>query len=152
MCGMKCLIGKKIKSLAFSKDRQTLTIQTSVVRSARDRVCDGAERDYRFDTTADCCSSTWWDGIDDENNLIGGIVINAEDIPMPERPCRNCGSRHSHTGAVPFRKYESNPHDVVAYYGVKITTDRGIAVIDFRNDSNGYYGGDYELVDDFREN
>ena len=29
----------------------------------------------------------------------------------------------------------------VQYYGVKITTEHGRALIDYRNDSNGYYGG-----------
>jgi hypothetical protein len=27
------------------------------------------------------------------------------------------------------------------YYGVKITTEAGRAMIEFRNESNGYYGG-----------
>ena len=31
--------------------------------------------------------------------------------------------------------------DEVQYYGLKITTERGRAMIDYRNDSNGYYGG-----------
>ena len=31
--------------------------------------------------------------------------------------------------------------DVVAYYGCKISTNRGEILIDYRNDSNGYYGG-----------
>ena len=37
-------------------------------------------------------------------------------------------------------------HDVMAYYGLGITTEHGTAVVDFRNDSNGYYGG-YLLVE-----
>jgi hypothetical protein len=36
--------------------------------------------------------------------------------------------------------FHSDP-DVLSYYGCKITTTNGIAVIDYRNDSNGYYGG-----------
>jgi len=36
--------------------------------------------------------------------------------------------------------YRKNP-DCVAYYGLKITTEKGRAMIDYRNDSNGYYGG-----------
>jgi hypothetical protein len=31
--------------------------------------------------------------------------------------------------------------DVLAFYGCKISTDGGEIVIDYRNDSNGYYGG-----------
>jgi hypothetical protein len=38
--------------------------------------------------------------------------------------------------------------DVVAYYGLKITTETGIAVLDYRNDSNGYYGGSLEVVEE----
>lgn len=36
--------------------------------------------------------------------------------------------------------------DCVEYYGLKITTDKGRAVIDYRNNSNGYYGGSLELA------
>ena len=36
--------------------------------------------------------------------------------------------------------------DCVKYYGLKITTEHGRAVIDYRNDSNGYYGGSIELL------
>lgn len=35
--------------------------------------------------------------------------------------------------------------ECVAYYGLKITTEKGRAVIDYRNDSNGYYGGSLML-------
>lgn len=38
--------------------------------------------------------------------------------------------------------------DVVAYYGCKITTDKGVIIIDYRNDSNGYYGGNLSWPDD----
>ena len=33
-------------------------------------------------------------------------------------------------------------------YGVKITTDKGHIVIDYRNASNGYYGGNLSWPDD----
>jgi hypothetical protein len=36
---------------------------------------------------------------------------------------------------------EMPDRDVVAYYGLKVTTDKGEMVVDYRNDSNGYYGG-----------
>ncbi len=34
------------------------------------------------------------------------------------------------------------------YYGCKITTDKGHIIIDYRNESNGYYGGDIVWPDD----
>ena len=33
-------------------------------------------------------------------------------------------------------------------YGLKITTDKGDLVIDYRNSSNGYYGGNLSWPDD----
>lgn len=36
----------------------------------------------------------------------------------------------------------------MAYYGCKITTGKGYALIDYRNSSNGYYGGSLSWPDD----
>jgi hypothetical protein len=70
----------------------------------------------------DCCSTSWIESIDIPDNLLG-TVQSVEDIDMPD------------LGNQP-------DHDVMSYYGLKIVTDRGHAVIDYRNDSNGFYGGD----------
>jgi hypothetical protein len=73
-------------------------------------------------TDADCCSYTWIEHIELPALGFPAQVVAVEDIDMPD------------LGDMPER-------DVVAYYGCKITTDRGEIVIDYRNDSNGYYGG-----------
>lgn len=39
-------------------------------------------------------------------------------------------------------------YDVVAYYGCKISTNKGDIVIDYRNSSNGYYGGNLAWPDE----
>lgn len=39
----------------------------------------------------------------------------------------------------------TNEDACIAYYGMKITTEKGRCVIDYRNSSNGYYGGSLEL-------
>lgn len=70
---------------------------------------------------ADCCSYTWIEGIDMPDVLLG-TVRAVEDIPMPD-----LGS--------------PDEYGVIAYYGCRITTERGVCVIDYRNESNGYYGG-----------
>ena len=74
----------------------------------------------------DCCSGSWFESIDDPAALLG-TVRDVEEIPMPD------------LGDQP-------DHDVMQYYGLKITTERGRAVIDYRTDSNGYYGGYLEVV------
>lgn len=55
-----------------------------------------------------------------------GTVTNVQEAEMPELG-------------------DPDEHTTRAYYGLAITTEHGTATIDYRNDSNGYYGG-YLLV------
>lgn len=78
----------------------------------------------------DCCSTTWVENIEAPEILIGAEVLTVENIDMPD-----LGS--------------PDEYDVVAYYGLKIVTNRGHCVIDYRNNSNGYYGGDISWPGDY---
>jgi len=80
----------------------------------------------KLSAKGDCCSYSWIEGIDLPNAL-QGRVLAAESILMPD--LGNVGTA------------KCNNVDKVNYYGLKITTENGIAVIDYRNSSNGYYGG-----------
>jgi hypothetical protein len=71
---------------------------------------------------ADCCSETWIEHVILPERGFPALVLDADDIEMPD------------LGEMPDR-------DVVAYYGFKAVTDKGEIVVDYRNDSNGYYGG-----------
>ena len=71
---------------------------------------------------ADCCSYTWIEHVELPARGFGSVVISAEELDMPD------------LGDMAGR-------DVMQYYGFKIVTDRGELIIDFRNESNGYYGG-----------
>jgi hypothetical protein len=74
----------------------------------------------------DCYSQSWVEEVQGIEQLIGARVVSIEDVgDMPEKK----GNRYDH--------YEEE----MAYYGCKITTDKGYALIDYRNSSNGYYGG-----------
>lgn len=74
-----------------------------------------------LETEGECCSHTWIEHIENEMAL-AGLVTSVEDIPMPDL---------------------GNPdqYDVIRYYGLKIVTENGTSIIDYRNNSNGYYGG-----------
>lgn len=72
----------------------------------------------------DCCSYTWIEHI--ELVSFPAKVMNVEDIDMP-----NLSSSEE----------EEQSGDYIEYYGCKITTDKGHIIIDYRNSSNGYYGG-----------
>ena len=71
---------------------------------------------------ADCCSETWVEHIILPAQGFPATVLDAGDVDMPD------------LGDMPGR-------EVVAYYGFKVTTDKGELVVDYRNGSNGYYGG-----------
>lgn len=109
----EALKGKRIQSFILDDGREAITFQTDA----------GA---VRLETDGDCCSQTWIESLDDPDALLG-TVISAAQIEMPD------------LGNVPTPHHEYA--DVVEYYGLKITTERGRCVIDYRNDSNGYYGG-----------
>lgn len=89
-------------------------------------VTDSGEIKVRCD--ADCCSFTWIEHIETPALGFPAKVLSAENIEMPD------------LGDMP-------ECDVVSYYGFKITTDKGDLVIDYRNDSNGFYGGNLSWAD-----
>lgn len=79
---------------------------------------------------ADCCSHTWIEHVELPALGFPATVVSAENVEMPDLgDMEGC--------------------DVVAYYGFKIITDRGEILIDYRNDSNGYYGGSLTWPGDY---
>lgn len=84
------------------------------------RFTDGNE--ITGEAFGDCCSSTWLESIDLPGN-ISGTLVAVENIAMPDQP------------------YDKEKYECLQFYGVKISTSKGSAVIDYRNSSNGYYGG-----------
>src|SRR5690606_18672273 len=106
------LIGKVITNMEIAADRQAL----------RFALTDG---ELVVNVDADCCSYTWVEHVELPALGFPAMVLSVTDLDMPD------GSASAfHSDA-----------DVLAYYGCKIVTDRGEIVIDYRNDSNGYYGG-----------
>ena len=88
-----------------------------------------SDGDIRARCDGDCCSSTWVEHIEMPALGFPAKVIKAEELDMPD------------LGDMPGL-------DVVSYYGFKITTDKGEIIIDYRNESNGWYGGSLEWPDD----
>lgn len=91
-------------------------------------VTDGGDIIARAD--GDCCSSTWIEHMELPAMGLPAKVSAVDDLDMPD-----LGS--------------PNEYEVIAYYGCKITTDKGVIVIDYRNESNGYYGGYLLWPDDY---
>lgn len=107
------LIGKTLTGMKIAEDRQALLFQTT-------------EGDIVVGVDADCCSYTWVEHVELPALGFPALVTAVEDLDMPENPEPST--------------FHKDP-DSLQFYGCKITTDRGEIVIDYRNDSNGYYGG-----------
>ncbi len=83
------------------------------------------EGDVIADCYAECCSHTWVENLELPALGFPCTVLSEENLDMPD------------LGDMPGCEY-------VEYYGYKIETDKGSIIIDYRNDSNGYYGGSLE--------
>ena len=111
MRGMDRLVGKTVKEVYLSYDGVTIIFK-----------CDDEEIAYWAE--GDCCSESWFNHITGIDNLIEG---NAPVLRVVDKP--------EITGL------KSTRQEVDIQYGYLIETRYGYCEIEFRNASNGYYGG-----------
>lgn len=83
------------------------------------------EGDVIVKTDADCCSHTWIENI---------------QLPALGLPAKVLSVDDSY--------FESKEDGELKIYGCTIKTDKGEIVIEYRNESNGYYGGSLSWPDD----
>lgn len=81
-----------------------------------------ADRRIKVDAYGDCCSHSWIEHIELPALGFPATVLSVEE-----------------QGEV--KGEETGDWDYLRYYITKIVTDRGEIIIDYRNSSNGYYGG-----------
>lgn len=116
MATLDKLVGKKIEQIAVNDDQSVLVFKTD-------------SGDVAYQGYGDCCSETWFADITGIQSLIGGQVVSTEDVYLDDvaqdSRCRQ---------------------DSDSFYGIKIITDKGMADIIYRNSSNGYYGGNAEIM------
>lgn len=105
------LLNKKIVKMQIASDKEALLFVTD----------NGDELVVRVD--ADCCSYTWIESVELPALGFPFTVIACDDLDMNKEPLEN------------------EEYECLQFYGAKITTDKGDLVIDYRNSSNGYYGG-----------
>lgn len=78
----------------------------------------------------DCCSRSYIESIDDES-VLQNCILN--DVHEEEGPIKS-----DHNECATVKKW--------TFY--KFFTNKGIATLSFRNDSNGYYNGSLYNLDD----
>ena len=109
------LIGKTVHQVLADPDRYVWRFVT-----------DQGNMDYYC--FADCCSESWVNHVESIDALIGHKVLGVEEFDM-----------FGMLGVEP----EPTKQEVDQVMFHRITTDKGVCVIEFRNSSNGYYGGSF---------
>ncbi len=114
---MKELVGHEINKIFLSKDGQMVRFELG----------NGSDLFYYAD--GDCCSSTWFESI--EIPALTGkwgsfLVKSVDSIGLP-------GEKEDEDG-------------LLQVYGIAISVEIGKIIIDYRNSSNGYYGGRCDLA------
>lgn len=86
---------------------------------------DGGSRS--FGVEGDCCSSSWIEHLEMPPDIDGARLLSVDD----SAPITQDHSAHD----------EENGGDSISVYNTVFRTDRGDIVLEYRNSSNGYYGG-----------
>lgn len=119
MSDLSELVGRQVISVELSDDKQLITFVTD----------DGK---FMFDAFGDCCSDSWIEELDNPGALIGQKVTAVEEFTLESIDADE--AREKYKGKV-------GEQDFLTVYRYDIKTDKGTCTIDFRNSSNGYYGG-----------
>lgn len=110
------LIGKTLRAVEVGDEKQLLTL-----------TFDGGLTAL-FRTYGDCCSQTWIEHFSVPDDLREGATLLAVDeMDEPD-------------------EFQDPDLDCVRVYQTKFRTTRGDVVVEYRNASNGYYGGSLDRV------
>jgi hypothetical protein len=121
----KSLIGKRVAQVSLMEAGTVFKLSFD----------DGTRKSYAV--AGDCCSVSWIEDLSYPDDVIGAELLSVEEFEVEgneNRPdtCRNCGQDHN--GG-------RDPHDCVVVYKTVFRTSKGDITLEYRNDSNGYYGG-----------
>lgn len=97
-----------------------------------------------FSVDGDCCSRSWIEHLEMPGDINGATLLDVQD----SAPITQDHAEHD----------EENGGDSIEVYNTAFKTDRGEIILEYRNSSNGYYGGyltdikeHYDPVNEFGE-
>jgi hypothetical protein len=109
------MLGRKLLSVAITDDGEVVTFEFQ----------DGFSRS--FAVGGDCCSCSWIEHLEMPNDVAGATLLSVQE----SAPITQDHDAHD----------EENGDDCIQVYNTSFRTDRGEIILEFRNSSNGYYGG-----------
>jgi hypothetical protein len=82
--------------------------------------------EYSYYTNGECCSNSWYEHFNGLNYILKNKILYVENIGVGE--------------------IKNSDYDLTQIYCINLKTEKGICSIEFRNESNGFYGGSIELL------
>lgn len=92
-----------------------------------------------FGVEGDCCSHSWIEHLDVPPEVLGETLTEVEDsdgVPWDGHECKA-----NAPDADGYAYGNQCDHHCLAVYNTRFRTAKGDIVLEYRNDSNGYYGG-----------
>jgi hypothetical protein len=109
------------------------TIESVSLNDTRDEVRfvfgDGTIK--RYGVEGDCCSESWIEHLTVPDDISGSTILSVEESDGVEASDEQYAESKSKRGEA----------DCLQVYSTRFRTNRGDIVLEYRNDSNGYYGG-----------
>lgn len=112
---IKDIIGLKLNKISVNADKTFLVLNLT-------HPTDGDTKVFG-DVEGECCSESWIEHISLPVAL-PATITGVEDLDFPD-----------------LSTWDNPEYEFLQFYGFNIHTDKGSLTIDYRNDSNGYYGG-----------
>lgn len=114
------MLNRRLASVTLSEDKERITFAFE----------DGGER--AFGVEGDCCSSSWIEHLEMPPDLAGATLLSVED---------GGGVDKTDDDALNPKGEYGREHECLQVYQTTFRTNRGDVTLEYRNSSNGYYGG-----------
>ncbi len=126
------MLNRKISSVILAPNKATITFAFQ----------DGHAQSFAVE--GDCCSHSWIEHLETPNDLIGAELTGFDENSMDATSDENENpmiesSYEDHEGKI--IKTSSNEYECLQVYTTIFHTNKGDIVLEYRNSSNGYYGG-----------
>lgn len=116
------MLNKPLKSVALDEGKTEIAFLFE----------DGSSR--KFGVAGDCCSHSWIEHLETPDSIPGAIITAVEErggVPWDGHECKQKATGWGHECG----------HESLVVYNTRFRTNKGDIVLEYRNDSNGYYGG-----------
>lgn len=115
------LAGRKLKAIELRDNKERIAFVFQ----------DGGEVSYGVE--GDCCSSSWIEHLEAPDDIDGAEIVEFSEAEMDFTA--------EYNAALKARDPNEYDRDCVMKYTSTFRTTKGDVVLEYRNSSNGYYGG-----------